>query len=137
MIYVKGETQLPDGVEEKLLAKLEQYRLVRSRTIYWEKLDEDRSGEDIDETLYSLTDTKNCPLDISIVISDTDYSFTNIILGHKSTTSWNAGLDKEETPLLCILYTDGTKIGSYESHSTYDSPNNYDDVRISYSLRRL
>ena len=137
MIYVKGKTQLPDGIEEKLLAELEQYRLVRTRTIYWERLDDDREGEDTDEDLYSLVDTPNCPLGILIMISDTDYSFVGIDLIHESTVSWNAGLDKEKTSLLCTLYVDGRRTGDYSSKSTYDSPNNHDDVTLSYSLRRL
>lgn len=137
MFYVKGKTQLPADIEEKLLAELEKYRLVRRRTIYWERLDECREGEDTYEDVYSLTDTQNSPVDISIMINDVDYSFVGIIVGHKSTESWNAGLNKVDTSLLCCLYVDGTKTGSHSSRSTYDSPNNYDDVKISYSLRRL
>ena len=137
MIYVKGKTQLPAGIEEKLLTELENYRLVRYRTIRWEKLDECREGEDTYEDVYSLVDTQNCPLGISVIIRDTDYRFVGIELRHESTQSWNAGLNKKDTPLLCTLYADGTKTGSYSSRSTYDSPNNYDDVRISYSLRHL
>ena len=76
-------------------------------------------------------------LEILINISDKDYSFVGIDVVHKSTKSWNAGLNKEETHLMCTLYADGTKTGSYSSRSTYDSPNNYDDVKISYSLRRI
>ena len=137
MIYVKGKTQLPNDVEQKLLEELEKYRLVRSRTIRWERLDEGREGEDTYEDVYSLTDTQNSRIDIAIMINDVDYSFVGIMIGHTSTESWNAGLNKEETPLACCLYVDGTKTGSYSSRSTYDSPNNYDDVKISYSLRRL
>lgn len=137
MVYVKGKTQLPDGVESKLLEELEKYRLVRRRTVYWERLDECREGEDTYEDEYSLVDTTNSHLDIVIMINDKDYSFVGIMVGHKSTTSWNAGLNKEETRLICTLYVDGTKTGSYSSRSTYDSPNNYDDVKISYSLRRI
>lgn len=137
MIYIKGKTQLPEGVEERLLAELEQYRLVRIRVITWERLDDDRSGEDTYEDLYSLVDTQGCPLNILIIINDADYSFVGISVFHKKTTSWDAGLNKEETSLLCTLYVDGTKTGSYTSTSTYDSPNNYDEVNISYSLRRV
>lgn len=137
MIYVKGKTQLPEGVEEKLLAELEQYRLVRYRTIRWERLDECREGEDTYEDVYSLVDTQNCPFDILIMINDDNYRFVGVSLIHTSTTSWNAGLNKEKTNLLCTLYVDGRKTGDYSSHSTYDSPNNSDDVKISYSLRRL
>ena len=53
MIYVKGKTQLPEGIEEKLLAELETYCLVRYRTVYWERLDEGREGEDTYEDKYS------------------------------------------------------------------------------------
>ena len=137
MIYVKGETRLPDGIEKKLLEELEKYRLVVCRTVYWERLDECREGEDTYEDVYSLIDTQSCPVEISIIISNSDYSFVGIKVGYKSTTSWNAGLNKEETPLICTLYVDGMKTGAYSSRSTYDSPNNYDDVRISYSLRRI
>lgn len=137
MIYVKGQTQLPPDAEKKLLDELEKYRLVRSRTVYWERLDECREGEDTYEDEYSLTDTENCPFEILININDKDYSFVGIDVVHKSTESWNAGLNKEETHLMCTLYADGTKTGSYSSRSTYDSPNNYDDVKISYSLRRI
>ena len=137
MIYVKGKTELPADVEQQLLAELEQYRLVRSRTVYWERLDDDREGEDTYEDEYSLTDTACCPLAISIIIRDTDYGFVGVELRHSSTVSWNAGLNKEDTPLLCALYVDGMKTGKYEERSTYDSPNNYDDVRTSYSLRRI
>lgn len=137
MIYVKGKTQLPEGVEEKLFAELEQYRLVRYRTIRWERLDECREGEDTYEDVYSLIDTQNCPVEILIIINDNNYSFVGVSVLHKSTTSWNAGLNKEETRLLCSLYVDGTKTGAYSSNSTYDSPNNYDEVKVSYSLRRL
>ena len=137
MIYVKGKTKLPEGAEEKLLAELERYRLVRHRTITWERLDDDRTGEDTYEDVYSLVDNQNCPLDILISIKDDDYSFVGVSVIHKSTTSWNAGLNKEETSLLCSLYVDGTKTGNYSAKSTYDSPNNYDEVEISYSLRRL
>ena len=62
MIYVKGQTQLPPDDEKKLLDELEKYRLVRSRTVYWERLDECREGEDTYEDEYSLIDTENCPL---------------------------------------------------------------------------
>ena len=137
MIYVKGKTQLPEDIEEKLLAELETYRLVRYRTVYWERLDEGREGEDTYEDKYSLVDTENCPFKISIIINDINYSFVGIKVGHKSVESWNAGLNKEETSLICTLYVDGTKTGAYSSRSTYDSPNNSDDVKISYSLRRL
>lgn len=137
MIYVKGKTQLPEGVEEKLLAELEQYRLVRYRTIRWERLDECREGEDTYEDVYSLVDTQNCPFGILIIINDDNYHFVGVSLTHTSTTSWNAGLNKEEKNLFCTLYVDGTKTGAHSSSSTYDSPNNYDDVKISYSLRRL
>lgn len=137
MIYIKGKTQLPEDIEKRLLAELEQYRLVRSRTIYWERLDDDRTGEDDYEDLYSLVDTQNCPVKIVIIINDNDYSFEEILVMHDSTTSWNAGLNKEETSLVCSLYVDGRRTGSYSSKSTYDSPNNYDEVEISYSLRRL
>ena len=137
MIYVKGKTELPGNAEEKLLAELASYRLVRERTIYWERLDDDREGEDTYEDLYSLTDTENSPFRILIMISDDDYSFVGITLMHTSTESWNAGLNREDTNLLCSLYVDGTKTGSYTSKSSYDSPNNHDDVEISYSLRRV
>ena len=137
MIYVKGETQLPEGVEEKLLAELEKYRLVVCRTVYWERLDECREGKDTYEDVYSLIDTQNIPFKISIIIGNKDYSFLGIEIRYKSTQSWNAGLNKEETPLLCALYVDGTKTGAHSSRSTYDSPNNYDDVKTSYYLRRL
>ena len=135
MIYVKGTTKLPADAEQRLLAQLEEYRLIRYRTVYWERLDEGREGEDTYEDVYSLVDTQNCPFTILIIISDSDYSFVGIELRHKSTISFNAGLNKEEVPLICTLYADGTKTGSYTSRSTYDSPNNYDDVEISYSLR--
>ena len=135
MIYIKGTTKLPADAEKRLLAELEEYRLVRYRTVYWERLDECREGEDTYEDVYSLVDTQNCPFVISIIISDSDYSFVGIELRHKSTISLNAGLNKEEVPLICTLYADGTKTGSYSSRSTYDSPNNYDDVKISFSLR--
>ena len=137
MIYVKGKTQLPGDAEERLLAELESYRLVRERTIYWERLDDDREGEDTYEDVYSLVDTQDCPFEILVSINDDDYSFVGITLMHKSTDSWNAGLNKEETSLLCSLYVDGTRTGSYTSKSSYDSPNNHDDVEISYSLRHI
>ena len=137
MIYVKGQTQLSDDAEKKLLEELEKYRLVRYRTVYWERLDECREGKDTYEDVYSLLDTKSCPFEISIIISDCNYTFLGVQVRHKSTNSWNAGLNKEETPLICSLYVDGTKTGAYSSKSTYDSPNNYDDVKISYSLRRI
>ena len=136
MIYIKGKTQLPEGVEEKLLEELDKYFLVCRRTVYWERLDEGREGEDTYEDKYSLVDTQNCPFQILININEKDYSFVSIDIIHKSTSSWNAGLNKEETPLLCTLYVDGRKTGSHTSRSTYDSPNNYDDVKTSYSLRR-
>ena len=136
MIYVKGKTQLPGDAEERLLAELETYRLVRERTIRWERLDDDREGEDTYEDVYSLTD-ENCPFELLISIDDNDYSFASVTLMHKSTESWNAGLNKIDTSLLCTLYADGRRTGSYTSQSSYDSPNNHDDVEISYSLRRL
>lgn len=136
MIYVKGKTQLPGNVEEKLLAEIENYRVVRERTVYWERLDDDREGEDTYEDVYSLLDA-NCPFDILIILNDDDYSFVGVTLAHKATESWNAGLNKEHTFLLCTLYVDGTRTGSYTSKSSYDSPNNHDDVEISYLLRRL
>lgn len=61
MIYVKGKTHLPGDAEERLIAELENYRLVSCRTVYWEKLDEDREGEDTYENLYSIVDTENSP----------------------------------------------------------------------------
>ena len=137
MIYIKGETQLPADAEKKLLAELENYRLVLSRTVYWEKLDECREGEDTYEDVYSLIDTQNCPFEISIIINVNNYNFVGISVEHKSTTSWNAGLNKEVTPLMCWLYVDGSKEGSYSSRSTYDSPNNYDDISTSFELRRI
>ena len=137
MIYVKGKTELPSGVEEKVLAELEKYRVVRERTITWERLDDDREGEDTYEDVYSLVDTENCPFTIIIHIDDNDYSFVGVTLTHKSTVSWNAGLNKEEHYLLCSLYVNGTRSGSYESKSSYDSPNNHDDVSITYYLRRI
>ena len=137
MIYVKGKTELPGDVEARLLRELEQYRVVRERTIYWEKLDEDREGEDTYEDVYSLVDTENCPFGIIISIDDNDYSFFCVTLTHESTDSWNAGLNKIDTSLVCTLYADGRRTGSYESKSSYDSPNNHDDVEISYWLRRL
>ena len=137
MNYVKGQTQIPAEAEKKLLEELEKYRLVRHRTVYWEKLDECREGYDTYDDEYSLIDTQNCPMGIIIIIDDKNYKFVGISLTHTSTTSWNAGLNKEESKLICTLYADGSKTGSHSSRSTYDSPNNYDDVRISYSLRRI
>ena len=137
MIYRKGKTELPSGVEEKVLAELEKYRVVRERTIYWERLDECREGEDTYEDVYSLVDTENCPFTILIHLDDNDYSFVGVTLTHESTESWNAGLNKIDKTLICTLYVDGRKTGSYESSSSYDSPNNHDDVNITYYLRRI
>ena len=137
MIYVKGVTKLPAGAEEKLLSELEGYRLLECRTVYWERLDEGREGSDTYSDEYSLTDTAKCPYNISIIITDKDYRFVGIEVGYKSTDSWNAGLNKEERRLICCLYTDGTKTGDYSSRSSYDSPNNSDDVRRSFYLRRI
>ena len=137
MIYVKGTTKLPADAEQRLLAQLEEYRLVRYRTVYWERLDECREGEDTYEDVYSLVDTQNCPFVILIIISDDDYSFVGVTLTHESTESWDAGLNREDTTLVCTLYADGTRLGSYSSKSSYDSPNNHDDVDISYFLRRI
>ena len=137
VIYIKGQTQLPEEVEKKLLAELEEYRLVCYRTVYWERLDECREGKDTYEDVYSLVDTEKCPLDISVIIHNSKYNFVGIEVRYKSVDSWNAGLNKAETPAMCTLFVDGTKTGSYSSRSTYDSPNNSDDVRVSYSLRHL
>ena len=137
LIYVKGKTQLSAAVEKKLLEELEKYRLVCYRTVYWERLDEGREGTDTYKDVYSLTDTENAPFQIGIIIHDVKHSFVGIELRYKSVDSWNAGLNKEETPLMCRLFVDGTKTGANSSRSTYDSPNNSDDVRISYSLERI
>jgi hypothetical protein len=139
MIYIKGKTELPEGVEERLLEELEKYRLVQTRITCWERLDDDREGEDEEEFVYSLTDENDAPYGRTIIIeiSDDDYSFLGITLLHKSTTSWDAGLNKEETHMMCSLYVDGRRTGNYESTSTYESPNNYDKVETSYSLRRI
>ena len=132
-----SDYSLLPNIEKKLLTELEKYRLVCYRTVYWERIDECREGEDTYEDIYSLVGTPNCPFEISIIINNNNYSFVGIEIRCKAAKSWNAGLNKVETPSICNLYVDGTKTDSYSSRSTYDSPNNSDDVRISYSLRRL
>ena len=125
---------LNDETKEKVLEEAKNYQIVKCRTITWEKLDEDRSGEDTDFFYYDLTEEGKKQVDFSIIIKNG--SFFGVKILHTSTTSWNAGLNKETTYSGCTLYIDGTGEGNVDK-STYDSPNNYDEVETSYSLKKI
>ena len=120
---------------EKILKEAENYRLVKTRTITWEKLDEDRYGEDTDEFVYPLADKENSQIDFCMIIQDGH--FIGVKVYSTTTKSWNAGLNKEQSLCGCILYIDGKTEGQVSSTSSYDSPNNHDDVEITYSLRKI
>ncbi len=125
---------IDDETKEKILEDAKNYQIVKRRTITWEKLDDDRSGEDTDYTYYDIVETAKPYIDFSIIIKDGEFFGVNI--HYTSTTSWNAGLNKETTFYGCELYIDGTTKGNTVDKSTYDSPNNYDEVKIEYLLRK-
>ncbi len=135
MIYVKGKTKLPEDAEKKLMEELANYRLVVQKTISWEKLDDDRSGEDTEEKVYTLIDPQNFAFDILIIIDDEDYSFLGIEIRYKETTCLKYNLSREH--LICALYVDGTKKGRCSSTSTHETPNNYYETVETYLLRRI
>lgn len=125
---------IDNETKERVLEDAKNYQIVKRKTITWEKLDEDRSGEDTDYTYYDINETNKNNIDFSIIIKDGDFFGVNIF--YTSTTSWNAGLNKESTLSGCELYIDGTTKGSAVNKSTYDSPNNYDEVKTEYYLRK-
>ena len=120
---------------EKILKEAENYRLVKTRTITWERLDDDRYGEDTDEFVYSLTEKNESSIDFCLVIENGH--FIGVKVYSTVTTSWNAGLNKEQSLCGCLLYIDGKTEGTVTSRSSYDSPNNHDDVETTYSLRKI
>ena len=126
---------LDKEVEEKILEEAANYQIVKTRVIAWEKLDEDRYGEDEDIFKYPLSEPEKCPIDFSIILKDN--KFFGVKIFFENTTSWNAGLNKESSLSGCALYIDGTSEGNVTSKSSYDSPNNYDEVSITYSLSKI
>lgn len=137
IVYKNDEVITIDkNLEEKILENAKNYQLVKTRTITWEKLDEDRYGEDTDEFCYSLVEKDKCPIDFSFVVDDDD-NFIGVKVYYHNVTSWNARLNEEKVLSGCSLYIDGTSKGNVTSHSSYDSPNNHDDVEISYSLKKI
>lgn len=121
--------------EQQVLEEAKKYKLIKVKRITWERLDDDRSGSDFDVYQYPLSDKENCPIDYSIVIKDG--LFYGVNLFYTITDSWNAGLNKKQTLSGCALFIDGSYTGSPTSKSTYDSPNNYDEVEIEYSLKKI
>lgn len=125
-----------DGeLEKQVLEEAKDYKIVKVRTITWERLDDDRSGSDFDVFEYPLADQDKSELDYCLVIKDNHFFGVNIHF--IKTDSWNAGLNKETTRLGCSLFIDGTTKGSVSSKSTYDSPNNYDEVETTYKLKKI
>ena len=134
MFYEKGKTILPQEAEEKLLKELDNYRLVFEKTVEWEKLDEDRSGEDTEEKVYALINPQNLYLDILIIIDDNDYTFLGIEL------RYTGQYVQDKTPeerFKCALFVDGTKKGFHTYTSTYETPNNDYKTTETYFLRRV
>ncbi len=128
------DVKLDNEVKQSIMEELSHYQLVYTRTITWERLDDDREGEDVDEKFYALGE-EDCPIDYHIIIKDNQ--FVGVGIFYTETTSWNAGLNKQQFIGGCTLYKDGSVKGSATSSSSYDSPNNHDDVRITYSLRKI
>ena len=129
MISIDEET------EAKIWEEAKNYKIVKTRTITWEKLDEDRYGEDTDVFVYPLADKDNDAIDFCMIIKDGH--FIGVKIYTAVTHRWNAGLNKEESISGCILYIDGKTEGTVTSRSSYDSPNNHDDVEIAYSLGKI
>lgn len=73
------------ALEEKILEEAKNYQLVKERTITWERLDDDRSGEDTDFFYYSLTEKEKCPVDFSFVVQNNN--LIGIKIYYTSTTS--------------------------------------------------
>ena len=127
--------KLDKETEQEILKQASEYQIVKTRTITWEKLDEDRYGEDTDVFNYPLSEPEKCSLDFCIIIQDN--KFFGVKLYYENTKSWNAGLNKEKSLFGCSLYIDGSSDGSIESKSSYDSPNNYDEVVTTYSISKI
>lgn len=134
MIYEKGKTVLPEDKEKKLLEEIDGYRLVYEKTAEWEKLDEDRSGEDTEEKLYTLIDPQNFYLAIFIIIDDNDFTFLGIELRYRGQY---AHFKTPEDYVKCTLYADGTRKGFHTSTSTYETSNNDYKTTETYFLRHI
>ena len=126
--------EVDEQTEKAILEEMEEYRVVRERTIRWEKLDECREGEDTYFDYYKLTED-NYSLTFFIIIKDNH--FHGVQLFHYSTTKWDAGLNEERSLCGGVLFVDGTRLGDVSSTSSYDSPNNHDDVEIEYRLEKI
>ncbi len=125
---------LDEQTTQSIKEELENYRLVYTRFVRWERLDEDREGENKYEEVYPLGQ-ENCPVNHYIIVKNNE--FIGVGISYSETTSWDAGLNKTVARVRCTLYKDGRVKGSASSVSTYDSPNNYDEVTKTYSLRKV
>ena len=139
-IYQKTENKISiakttDGsVQQTLLQEASNYQLVAVVRVSWERLDDDRTGSHFDIHYYPLQGD-NCPVDFAII--GENGHFSGIVLKHNSADSWPSTLGKRTLGNCCILFTDGTVIGNNEIVETYDTPNDQDIVKTTYSLKKI
>lgn len=139
-IYQKRENKISiakttDGsVQQTLLQEASNYQLVAVVRVSWERLDDDRTGSHFDIHYYPLQGD-NCPVDFAIVMEN--HNFAGIVLKHNSADSWPSTLGKRTLGNCCTLLADGTVIGKNEVVETYDTPNDQDIVKTTYSLKKF
>lgn len=140
-IYQKRENKISIAkttdvsVQQTLLQEASNYQLVAVVRVSWERLDDDRTGSHFDIHHFPLQDTDNCPVDFAIVVEN--HHFAGIVLKHNLADSWPSTLGKRTLGNCCTLFTDGTVIGNNEIVETYDTPNDQDIVKTTYSLKKI
>ena len=120
--------------QQTLLQEASNYQLVKVSRVTWERLDDDRTGSHFDIHYYPLQGG-NCPVDFAIIIENNH--FAGVAIKHDSTDSWPTTIGKRITSNLCALFVDGTVVGKNEIVETYDTPNDQDIVKTTYSLKIL
>ena len=140
-IYQKRENKISiakttDGsVQQTLLQEASNYQLVAVVRVSWERLDDDRTGSHFDIHHFPLQDVDNCPVDFAIVVEN--HHFAGVALKHDSADNWPTTIGKRVTSNLCVLLVDSTVIGNNEIVETYDTPNDQDIVKTTYSLKKI
>ena len=120
---------------EIILQEASKYQLVKVCRVAWERLDDDRSGSSFDVYYYPLQDVDNCPIEFAIVVENNH--FAGVALKHDSADNWPTTIGKRVTSNLCVLLVDGTVVGKNEIVETYDTPNDQDIVKTTYSLKKI
>lgn len=123
------------AMEQTVLQEASQYQLVKVSRITWERLDDDRTGSNFDVYYYSLAETSNCPVDFAIIVEN--HHFAGIALKYNTADSWPMSLSKRSIGNGCVLLVDGTTVGRNETVDVYDTPNDQDVVKTTYSLKKL